>query len=466
MSSSAVLGQYLWHELLTPDPEAGAGFYSKVLGWNKVPYEGDAGYTMLGNAQGPVGGARVVGKDPLADKAGPSWLTYVGVPDLPIALAAVEAKGGRVLHPMTSVPGDGGRYAVIVDPQGATIGVYEPAAMSGGAAAAAGPVVWHELTAANPEAALQFYNAIFGWEVVATHEMGGEVGTYYLFGQGATQKGGAYAVAKGGGGSGPRWLVYLSVPSVTAAVEAAKAAGGKVLNPPHQVPGGSWIAQLLDSHGVAVAVHGPKEAADAAPKAAPSPKAHSKVKSKAKPAPAKTKSKTARKPPSKAKSKTTAKRKVAAQSRVNPKTKRAAKAKPKVKTKAKTKAKVKTKTKTKTKTKKKGADTPPQTGAARQIKGSAGLLALCLAVVKLLGRGLLRCFHLVHDAIFRLLGLLCLLHFSRRARAGGCGGAGQSAACAQARGEDRQRQAQQARAPGAASLNSAVLHGDLLAHFR
>ena len=44
MSSSAVLGQYLWHELLTTDPDAGAGFYAKVLGWNRFPYEGDPGY--------------------------------------------------------------------------------------------------------------------------------------------------------------------------------------------------------------------------------------------------------------------------------------------------------------------------------------------------------------------------------------------------------------------------------------
>ena len=74
MSSSGVLGQYLWHELLTTDPEAGATFYSKVLGWEPLPYTGEPGYTMLGTAQGPVGGARVVGKDSLAGKAGPNSL--------------------------------------------------------------------------------------------------------------------------------------------------------------------------------------------------------------------------------------------------------------------------------------------------------------------------------------------------------------------------------------------------------
>ncbi len=127
-----------------------------------------------------------------------------------------------------------------------------------------GPVVWHELTAEDPVVALQFYKDIFGWEVVATHPMGGDVGTYYLFGKGTTQMGGAFVRAKHLAPSWPRWLVYLAVPSVTAAVEAAKAAGGQVLNGPHQVPGGNWIAQVVDSHGVPVALHGPKEAAAAA----------------------------------------------------------------------------------------------------------------------------------------------------------------------------------------------------------
>ena len=355
MSSSAVLGQYLWHELLTTDPDAGAGFYAKVLGWSRFPYEGDPGYAMLGNAQGPVGGARVMGKDPLADKAGPNWLTYVGVPDLTAALAAVEARGGRVIHAVTAVPGNGGRYAVIADPQGAFIGLYEPGGgMAGDNAAPAGPAVWHELTAENPQAALQFYNAIFGWDVVATHDMGGHVGTYYLFGKGSTQMGGAFIRSKDLPPSWPRWLVYMNVPGIMAAVEAVKRAGGKVMNGPHQVPGGSWMAQVLDSHGVPLALHGPNEAAAAAaktpakpkvkaaskPKAAAKPKAKTKVKAKAK---AKTKTKT------KAKSKKAPKPKVAARRKrkVAVKSKAKAKARPKAKSAAKAKRKAKTKVRSK-----------------------------------------------------------------------------------------------------------------------
>ncbi len=345
MSSSPVLGQFLWHELLTSDPAAGAGFYSKVFGWNAQPWEGDAAYTMLANAKGPVGGSRVLGKDPLADKAGPNWLTYVGVPDIAAALAVVEAKGGRVIHPTTGLASNGGRYAVIADPQGATIGLYEPGAgmSSGGGEPMKGPVEWHELTAEDPVAALQFYKELFGWEVLATHAMGGEVGSYYLFGKGTTQMGGAFIRGKSLPPTWPRWLVYLGVPSVTAAAAASVAAGGKVLNGPHQVPGGNWIAQLIDAHGVAMAVHGPKEAAASAPKAPAKRKAKAAAKPKAEMKPAakpkakaKAKTKTKTKPKkAKKKSKTQAMRKAA------PKRKVAGKAKVKGKAKSKSKAKAK-----------------------------------------------------------------------------------------------------------------------------
>ena len=349
MSSSAVLGQYLWHELLTTDPDAGVGFYAKVLGWSRFPYEGDPGYAMLGNAQGPVGGARVMGKDPIADKAGPNWLTYVGVPDITAALATVEAKGGRVVHPVTAVPGNGGRYAVISDPQGATIGVYEPGSgMTGDNAAPSGPDVWHELTAENPQAALEFYQAIFGWDVVATHDMGGHVGTYYIFGKGSKQMGGAFIRTKDLPPTWPRWLVYMNVPSITVAVEAVKAAGGKVLNGPHQVPGGSWMAQVLDAHGVPLALHGPKEAAAAAPKAKAAAKPKAKAKAKAK---AKVKVKAKGKAKSKAKAKKAPKPKVAARRKnkvaVKSKAKSKAKAKPKARKAVKAKRKAKTKARSK-----------------------------------------------------------------------------------------------------------------------
>jgi uncharacterized protein len=48
------------------------------------------------------------------------------------------------------------------------------------------------------------------------------------------------------------------VPSVNAARAAVEAGGGKVLNGPHQVPGGSWILTATDPQGAPFGLVGPE----------------------------------------------------------------------------------------------------------------------------------------------------------------------------------------------------------------
>jgi hypothetical protein len=92
------------------------------------------------------------------------------------------------------------------------------------------------------------------------------VGKYLLFGRAGQQMGGMFKRPAGMTESWPSWLLYASVPSAGKAADAAKAAGGRVVNGPMQVPGGGWIAQLVDPQGAAIAVHQMPAAAPAAPK--------------------------------------------------------------------------------------------------------------------------------------------------------------------------------------------------------
>src|SRR6185369_854289 len=79
-----------------------------------------------------------------------------------------------------------------------------------------------------------------------------------------------------GAGNGPSWLCYVSVEDVGKATTAARSAGGRVMNGPMEVPGGSWVAQVLDAEGAAFAVHEPAKAIQSAkpekPAKAPKPK--------------------------------------------------------------------------------------------------------------------------------------------------------------------------------------------------
>jgi predicted enzyme related to lactoylglutathione lyase len=47
----------------------------------------------------------------------------------------------------------------------------------------------------------------------------------------------------------PHWLYYINIEGADAAAARVTAAGGKVLNGPHEVPGGQWVVQALDPQG-------------------------------------------------------------------------------------------------------------------------------------------------------------------------------------------------------------------------
>jgi predicted enzyme related to lactoylglutathione lyase len=118
-----------WNELLTPRPDLARAFYTGLFGWSIAAPSTSAHTTFL------VDGAPRAGMLAMnaSDGAGPSyWLVYFGVRDCEGQVALVQSLGGAVRVPPTH-SSDGGRYAMLDDPQGATFAVVaRPAAPAGG----------------------------------------------------------------------------------------------------------------------------------------------------------------------------------------------------------------------------------------------------------------------------------------------------------------------------------------------
>jgi len=57
----------------------------------------------------------------------------------------------------------------------------------------------------------------------------------------------------------PYWLYYFNVDAIGAAAARVKKGGGKVVNGPMEVPGGSWIVQCVDPQGAMFALVAPKK---------------------------------------------------------------------------------------------------------------------------------------------------------------------------------------------------------------
>jgi predicted enzyme related to lactoylglutathione lyase len=274
MSNAEVLGRFVWHELMTPDTAGATAFYSKVVPWRTAP-SSVPGYTIWMSGQTQVGG--LMAQPGNASDAPPHWLVYIGTPNVDATCSKAQGLGARVCKPAQDIP-NVGRFAVLADPQGAVFAVFTPGAGSPPQAPKPpeGGFSWHELATSDREAALRFYVELFGWQLGATHDMGG-MGVYQLIQHGGQQVGGIYTTH--GAGSAPAWLSYVQVTDCSRAAAAAKSAGGRVLNGPMEVPGGSWIAVLMDPQGGAFAVHEePRRTSQPKPapptlKAAPPPKA-------------------------------------------------------------------------------------------------------------------------------------------------------------------------------------------------
>ena len=266
MSNADIRGQFVWHELMTTDTKGAAAFYPKVTGWKTESWEKDPNYTLWAGAKGPFGGLREL--PDAARAAGSHWLPYIGTPSVLATMESAQKLGGRVLMGATDIPG-GGRFAVIADPKGAQFAVYRAAAPAAGGGGGSMPqeFSWHELATTDPVAALKFYSALFGWAEVHAHDMG-PAGVYHIVGLGGAGSIGMYKVFPDKP-QPPNWLSYAQITDIDKAANAGKAAGGKILNGPMEVPGGTWIAQMTDPQGAPFALHALKRVAATAPAAQP-----------------------------------------------------------------------------------------------------------------------------------------------------------------------------------------------------
>ena len=247
-------GRFVWFELMTTDPKAAIAFYSEIIGWKAQPWEdGSSGYTMWVGSQGPLGGVMELPEPARKMGAPPHWTSNVEVTDVDATVAKVRELGGKVYVEPTDMP-KVGRFAVIADPQGAAINIFKPATdMSSHDNTKAGEFIWCELLTTDHDAGFRFYNTIFGWEKVAEHDMGA-MGKYLIYGRKGKALGGMFTKSADMP-MPPSWIYYVQVDKLEEAVERAKKMGGRVLNGPMDVPGGSRIAQLADPQGAVFALH-------------------------------------------------------------------------------------------------------------------------------------------------------------------------------------------------------------------
>jgi predicted enzyme related to lactoylglutathione lyase len=234
-----------WVDTWQPDADAAMDFYKRVFDW-------DAEDTMPAGVSGKHYMCRLRGRDVAAVASRPeeappvtAWNTYVWVDDLDATAArANEAGGGVAKEPFDAL--DGGRIAIIVDPAGAALGLWQAGAHRG-AQLVNEPGAWamSALTSNDPEGAKLFYGHVFGWDT-ATFEAGGAEFTMwtvpgYVGGE-PQQPVPRDVVAtmlppSDGDGPPPTWSVDFWIADVDAAAAKVAELGGQVVADPYDIPG-------------------------------------------------------------------------------------------------------------------------------------------------------------------------------------------------------------------------------------
>ncbi len=115
-------GALSWVELNTRDVEAARPFYPAVFGWTVEAHEGEMTYYEFHLGPEPVGGMLSM-PPPVPAEVPSHWLPYVGTDDVDASARRVTELGGTVAVGPMDFPG--GRFAVVLDPQGAAFGLMK-----------------------------------------------------------------------------------------------------------------------------------------------------------------------------------------------------------------------------------------------------------------------------------------------------------------------------------------------------
>ena len=253
------------------DPGAAAEFYGELFGWefeNKLPPGVDDKYLVASLHGSDV--AAIASPTPGLTSA--TWNTYVCVADADVTVATAVAHGAEVLMPPVDAGPPGaiaGRWAAIADPDGAELRVWQPGYRHGAQLVNA-PSTWNstDLTTADPDRAMAFYGAVFGWEAQPVDF--GDADSFMLRQPGygdflairdpeITQRHAEPGVPEGFSDAigwmttadrSTRWAVTFAVDGTDAVVERAEQLGGVVVSPPTDHGGGVVrVATLRDPQG-------------------------------------------------------------------------------------------------------------------------------------------------------------------------------------------------------------------------
>ncbi len=228
-----------WVELSTGDVAGALDFYQGLFGWRAMPLSEEFGrYLVLFNGDEPVGAC-----NQYQSSLGQGWCVFLTSHDLGRALEVAHGAGARLLAPAFALS-HLGLTALIEDPAGASVGLWQPGSFAGFSySRLPGGPVFFDLVTSDWAGEAGFYDAVFG--LVA--KVAGRVTAGY-----AQLFAGERRVADMRSPEGPPqpacWLPHFAVQGLRSTMTRAVRLGGEVLGPICERRGGRLV-EVADPAG-------------------------------------------------------------------------------------------------------------------------------------------------------------------------------------------------------------------------
>lgn len=247
-------GNFSWIELATTDQPAAKNFYAKIFGWSSADYPigPNEVYTIFQVEGRDAAAGCTLRPDQLSHGVPPHWNLYVAVQNADATAARATELGGKVLAPPFDVF-DSGRMAVLQDPTGASLSIWQPNKHPGtGIAGLQGTLCWADLNTRDRHRAGQFYSDLFGWEMMKEDE--GLEHKYWHIKNGDEFIGGLPPASYLQPGAPAHWLTYFLVSDCDATATEAKNLGATLYMPPTDFEDVGRISIMADPQGATFAI--------------------------------------------------------------------------------------------------------------------------------------------------------------------------------------------------------------------
>lgn len=239
-------GQFVWHDLITPNPEQAMEFYTALFGWTyKTLGKGDMAYHVIYHGDDAIGG--IISLNVKTHPSG-EWLSSVSVPDVDKAVAYNTQKGGKTLFEPANFKGRG-RSALVQDPGGAYISFVHSENGDPEFQLAENSWLWNELWTNDLQNSLNFYKGIAPYEIKEIEE---EKVPYFMM----TNKDKKLCGIMKNPVENMRsaWLPYIQVSDVQEVSSKAASLGAVLMLEPREEARGGTVAIIQDPNGAPFAV--------------------------------------------------------------------------------------------------------------------------------------------------------------------------------------------------------------------